>query len=109
MPTHIPDIHIQFEQELAVRTPLIQPPPTSVIGVTPGNLGLSNNFIMAAYGAPGWIVELPFKAVPYGDNPDGLLAESCWNFGCLCVEALNTIVSYIGWRKVMRISDMNWM
>jgi hypothetical protein len=92
MPPHIREIHKHFEQELAARIPLIQPPPTSVMGVTPGNLGMSNNYIMAAYGAPGWIIELPFKAIPYGDNRDSLLVEGCWTFGRLCVEAFNAIL-----------------
>jgi hypothetical protein len=94
MPPNIRDIHSRFEQELAQRIPLIQPPPSTLVGVTPGSLGISNNYIMAAYGAPGWIIELPFKAIPYGDSPDNLLAEGCWNFGRLCVEALNAIIEY---------------
>jgi hypothetical protein len=92
MPPHIREVHERFEQDLAQRIPLIMPPPTSVVGVTAGDLGMSNNYIMAAYGAPGWIVELPFKAIPYGDNPDSLLADGCWEFGRLCVDAFNAII-----------------
>jgi murein tripeptide amidase MpaA len=92
MPPHIREIQGRFVEELAQYNPSIQPPPKSVAGVTSGDLGMSNNYIMAAFGAPGWIIELPFKAIPDGDDPDSVLAEGCWNFGRSCVDALNAIL-----------------
>lgn len=77
-----------FEAALAARNPEVQPRPNLVDGVQYGDLGLSVNFIGAHYGVPGWIIELPNKAVDFGLGPDSLLAAGCQRFGASMVEAL---------------------
>ena len=77
-----------FESALAARNPEVQPRPNLVDGVKHGDLGLSVNFIGAHYGVPGWIIELPNKAVDFGNGPDSLLAAGCQRFGASMVEAL---------------------
>ena len=77
-----------FVSALAARNPEVQAPPKMVDGVKHGDLGLSANFIGAHYGVPAWIVELPNKAVDFGNGPDSLLAAGCQRFGASMVEAL---------------------
>jgi len=79
---------VAFESALAARNPEVQPRPNLVDGVKHGDLGLSVNFITAHYGVPGWIIELPNKAVDFGNGPDSLLADGCQRFGASMVEAL---------------------
>ncbi len=77
-----------FVSALAARNPEVQAPPKMMDGLKHGDLGLSANFIGAHYGVPAWIVELPNKAVDFGNGPDSLLAAGCQRFGASMVEAL---------------------
>lgn len=79
---------VAFESALAARNPEVQPRPNLVDGVKYGDLGLSVNFITAHYGVPGWIIELPNKAVDFGNGPDSLLAAGCQRVGASLVEVL---------------------
>lgn len=82
-----------FEAALAQRNPEVQPRPHLVDGVKHGDLGLSANFIASHYGAPSWIIELPFQAVDFGNGPDSLTASGCSRFGESMVDALLATLS----------------
>lgn len=82
----------QYEDILATLSPQIQSPPDVFTSATPPDLGMSVDYIAATYNSPGWIIELPFKAVPDGQgDADSLLAEGCMQFGRNCIEALHTL------------------
>jgi murein tripeptide amidase MpaA len=84
----------QFEAELSRLNPELQPAPTSITNVTPANLGMLTNYVVAKFNRPSWTIELPFKE-PAGMSADTLLAEGCMRFGRTCVDALTSIVNQI--------------
>ena len=78
---------------LAELSSQLAPPPESITSVKPPDLGMSVDYIAATYNCPGWIIELPFKAVPDNEGDvDSLLAEGCMQFGRNCVDALHRLI-----------------
>lgn len=84
----------QFETDLKQLNPEVQPRPRSVVGVNPqGEPGMAVNYLMATYGVPGWIIELPFSpTADYGNGEDSLLVSGCIRVGHSLVEVLSGLI-----------------